>query len=109
MVHSVEIAVPSHRHVQSEACAPRLPGDDACGGDTAAFFGEDGGKTVVLHFFNQVDQLLGGSFAAGFFLDGFQNFQIKGLCEIGKAVMEGNQIAAGEGREGFFTIGIQVV
>ena len=41
---------------------------------------------------DQMLQLLGGSFAAGFFLYRFQNGQIKCLGEIGEAIVEGYEI-----------------
>ena len=45
---------------------------------------------------DQIDQFLGRGLAAGFLLHCRQNFQVKGLGEVGKAIVEGDQLPAGE-------------
>ena len=48
----------------------------------------------MFYKFNQLDQLVGRGFAAGFLLHRRKNVQLKALGEIGKAVMEGHQFPA---------------
>ena len=51
---------------------------------------------MMLHFFNQMDQLFGRSFTAGFFLNSPEDMQTEMIGQIGEAVMEGDQISAGQ-------------
>ena len=62
---------------------------------------------MMLHLFDQMDQLFGRSLAAGFFFHSFQDMQIKAVGEIGKSIMEGDQIPTGQGFQLRLSIGIQ--
>ena len=49
-----------------------------------------------LNQLGQLDQLLSGSLAAGFFFNSTKNGQLKGFCQIRKAIVEGNKLPAGK-------------
>ena len=61
----------------------------------------------MLHFSDQMDQFLGRGFTAGFLLHSFQDLQIKGFGKISKAVMEGDQLPAGELFQGLDCVAFQ--
>ena len=96
-----------HDHIQLKDGNTGFSGDHLGGGDTAKGLRKNGGKTVVAHFRDQMNQLRGGGFAAGLLFNSLQNDQTKGIGQICKTVMEGDQLPAAEGRELCFTVGLQ--
>ena len=81
-----------------------LGGDDGGGGAGAVFLHEDGADVMVPDLFDQVDQLLGAGLGTGFLLDGFDDLDAEFRCQIGKAVVEGQDLPTGKRREGFGAI-----
>ena len=109
MVHGVKIAVAAHGHVQGVGICARFPGDDAGGGNGAVQFRENGGDAVVFHFLDEFDELGGGSFAAGFLLHRPEDLQVILVSQVGKAVMEGDDLPAGQVGKLCLAVGVQSV
>ena len=107
MVHGFKIIVSGHSHVQSKNGHAGFFGNNGSRRCAAVGLYKDSGEVMLPYQADQVDQLLGGSLAAGFFLYSFQNGQIKAFCQIRKPVVKGNDLPAVKVCLSLLAVGLQ--
>ena len=92
MLHGIKIVTATQGHVQGIVWHADFRLDDSGSRDGTVGFCENGRQIIVLDQSDNGNQLGGGGFTAGFFFNGCQNFQIVSISQIGKTIMEGDEL-----------------